>query len=218
VTGAEAALGAFRAASIPVIPDFPARRLRRAPRQREEEEGAREGFLRLLALGHRRVAYFAFADRMFEAAVQRLRADCLRATWKRAGRGAEVRIEAVASIEDCVQRAGALARAANAPTAFVAGGGELTAPLLGALNRAGKAIPRDVSLLAFGEGRWERTHCPAISVVRHDYTGLAKALTRLLVARIEGRPEPALGRFPTRLHERESLAPAPPARSGRRRG
>lgn len=209
VTGAEPALAAFRAASIPMAPDLPARTLRRGPRHREEAEGAREGFLRLVELGHRSVAYFAFADRMFEATVQRLRADCLRETWKRAVRCGEVRIEAVSSVEECMRRAGDLARAADGPTAFVAGAGELTAPILGAINRAGKLVPRDASLLGFGEGRWEGTHCPAISVVRYDYTGLAAALTRLLVARMEGRPEPELGAFPTRLHERESLGPAP---------
>jgi DNA-binding LacI/PurR family transcriptional regulator len=43
--------------------------------------------------------------------------------------------------------------------------------MLLAVADAGRFIPGDVSVLAFGGSEWEAAYRPPISVVRHDYQG-----------------------------------------------
>lgn len=214
-TGAEPALAGFHDAGIPVAPDLPPRPLRRSARHHAEHAATLAAFRHLVRRGHRRIAYLTIAWRGHAqpGALGRLRIACLRETLAAVGveQPADL-VQALEAAEDCTRVVPRLRRLGA--TAFVAGTGEVTAPLLLALHAAGLAIPDDASVLAFGESDWEVAHRPSISVVRHDYAGIAAALTRHLIARIENRSRvPRVALFPSELVLRDSIGRAPRVRS-----
>jgi LacI family transcriptional regulator len=208
-------IAAFDAAGIPVVPHSAVRPSRKPMREDAERPATLEAFRYAVGLGHRRIAYLAIGERdgMAAAPLRELRLECLRQALAEVRAPEDsLRLSIVDQADRCASEAARLIRT-DAPTLFVAGTGELTAPILLALAQAELAIPDDVSMLAFGEGGWEMAYRPSIAVVRHDYAGIAAALTEYLIARIEGRAElPAVPSFPSEFLARGSLGPPPRSR------
>ena len=209
------AVARFLDAGIPVAPDFrrTAAALRNSgqPRHLAERPVTAEAYRRLIALGHRRIAYFDRPEREtgYVARLHRMRWECLHAELTAVGAGdSAVRVHALGG-DACHASALALLRGATPPTALVPGIEGFTPMVLLAIADAGLRMPEDVSLLGFGDSPWEQAHQPPISVVRHDYRGIAAALTENLIARIEGWPTvPEVPEFPSEFVRRGSMAPA----------
>jgi DNA-binding LacI/PurR family transcriptional regulator len=166
-----------------------------------------------VSLGHRRIAYLEVAQRgdARGAPLSNLCLACLGKSLEEVGEHADPRLIVTAErAYDCRREASRLIQDADPPTVFVAGTGEITAHMLLAVADAGLSVPGDVSVLAFGEGEWEAAYRPPISVVRHDYEGVASALTRHLIARIESwKDTSSVPPFPSEFVDRGSIGPPP---------
>lgn len=77
--------------------------------------------------------------------------------------------------------------------------------LLRALADAGRRVPEDVSVIGFDDVPDAANYRPPLTTIRQDFTALAHRAVSLLVAEIEGAPEPeASAVVPTLLIERAS--------------
>jgi LacI family transcriptional regulator len=213
-------LARFGASGIPVVPDVSAaarRALRRNElRETSERAAALAAFGRLVALGHRRVAYFAYVERDTRSLppMQRFRIRCLQRSLAEAGASFDERLVVpAADADECRAQAAALLARRDRPSAVVAGTEALTPAVLAAVGDAGLAVPRDLSVLAFGDSLWEQAYRPPISVVRFDYRLAGSTMIDHLVARIEhDTAVPRLPDFVSEFVERGSCAAPPRAR------
>lgn len=178
-------------AGIPIGPDLSRRQRGRPLQETQFRPATLAAFRHVVGAGHRRIAYLMGVERDegYASTLQRMRVACLQESLAEVGVQEQLAVVPSdpldgAATAACVQR---LVESDDAPTAIVAGVPMLTAPVLRGLRAARRRIPDDVSVLAFDESGWEDLHAPAIAVVRHDYRGIAAALTEDLIARIEGR-------------------------------
>ncbi|MBY0276862.1 LacI family transcriptional regulator, partial [Candidatus Binatia bacterium] len=214
-------LARFSDSGIPVVPDVSAaqrRALRRNElRETSERAAAVAAFARLVALGHRRIAYFAYVERdtRILPPMQRFRIGCLQRSLAEAGASFDERLVVTASdADECRAHAASLLARPDRPTAVVPGTEALTPAVLVAVGDAGLVVPTDVSVLAFGDSFWEQAYRPPISVVRFDYRLAGSTMIEHLVARIEhATVVPPLPEFVSEFVERGSCAPPP--RAGR---
>lgn len=210
-------LVAFEEADVTVVPRPPTRPQRKAFRHDAELPATMRAFRHLVGIGHRRVAYLSIArhGRASTGPLRALRVACLRDALAEVGAHVDERLVVMAEDgEDGRRAASRLIRDPDPPTAFVAGNGEVTAPMLRAIAEAGLSVPRDVSVLAFDGSEWEAAYRPPISVVQHDYAGVGGALARHLIARVERANDvPEVPPFPSEFVDRGSIGP-PPRRSG----
>ncbi len=211
----------FAASGIPVVPDA-TRAQRRALRRTElreasEREAAMRAFRRLTALGHRQIAYFAYVERdaRLVPPMQRFRIECLKRALGEAGATLEERLVVpAADVDECRARAVELLAGPDRPTAVVPGTEALTPAVLLALADVRLDVPRDVSVVAFGDSPWEQAFRPPLSVVRFDYQLAGTAMIENLIARIEGaHPVPPLPELASEFVDRGSCAPARPPRA-----
>ena len=200
----------FLDSGVPIAPEIRSRRSGENLRASLDRPATREAFDRLVALGHRRIAYLARVERdeRYLPTLQRLRIECLREALATVGRrlapGAVLPVEGHEEAEAVLRR---VLRRARRPSALVAGGEVLTPAVLASVAEAGLAVPADVSVLSFEDSPWERAHLPPISVVRHDVHGLAHALVTHLIDRIEDRrPIRPVPGFPAEFVDRASCA------------
>ncbi len=210
---ARAAIRRFLDAGIPLAPDLTQavdpQRGDGQPRHLSERAVTAAAYRTLIELGHRRIAFFDRPERDsgYISRLQRMRWECLEAELTAVGAAGGARRVHAADGDDCRARAVALLRGPQAPTALVPGIEGFTPMALLAVTDAGLRVPDDVSLLGFEDSPWEQAHLPPISVVRHDYRGIAAALTENLIARIEGWPSvPTVPAFPSEFVRRGSLA------------
>jgi LacI family transcriptional regulator len=93
----------------------------------------------------------------------------------------------------------------RAPTAIVCGN-HLVAPwLLIAIDDADLAIPRDRSVVVYGDSDWARAYRPSLSVVRRDAYAEGYDLTASMLEEIAGSDGPRRGTIDARFVERESV-------------
>lgn len=208
-------VAAFAAAGIPIVPELaPEPGAKRAnPAEGSERRGAAVGFRRLIALGHRRIAYVAHVERdaRLLSFAQRARIEALARSLAEAGAVLDESLVLHADGPDeCRARLAALLASGAAPTAIVPGSEGLTPAVLGVLGERGLRIPEDVSVFAFGDSPWEQCYRPPLSVVRHDYLAVGRAALENLIARIEGAAEvPAFPPLRAEYVERASTGPVP---------
>jgi DNA-binding LacI/PurR family transcriptional regulator len=74
------------------------------------------------------------------------------------------------------------------PTALLISPLYLAPATIEGVRAAGASIPRDVSLVGFGDSAWARVVQPALNVVAADLAAHHEASTRLLIRLIEKRP------------------------------
>ena len=105
-------------------------------------------------------------------------------------------------------------------TAIIALMNTTTLQVLGALNRAGRSIPRDVSLVGFDDYSWMPVARPSITAIRQPVDLIGRLAWSQLLERINGATGEAVHRrLPIELVLRESTTPpsseqakvAPPA-------
>jgi LacI family transcriptional regulator, galactose operon repressor len=209
-------IGRFVDAGIPVGPDLTHRARGRPIHHAQFRPATLAAFRHLVAVGHREIAYLVGIERDegYVSTMQRMRIGCLREALSEVGE--TPRADLLVPLDPLdgagsVDAVRALASRRGTPTAIVAGLPLLTIPLVRGVRAAGRRIPDDVSILAFDESGWEELHTPPISVVRHDYHGIAAALTEDLIARIESREPsgPPPSAFACEFIVRASIGPPP---------
>jgi len=165
-------------------------------------------FRHLLQLGHRCIAHFSLWTSMASYMGDQRRQSLDEAV-RDAGLPPETVIPvSVDSEADCVGGVQQLATMSEPPTAIVVMSGALTTGVLKGILQTGLEIPRDVSLLTYGDSAWHESHRPPLAVIRHDYTVAAQRSVLRLVARISGIvPIPDPPRSPAEFLSRGSLGP-----------
>jgi LacI family transcriptional regulator len=97
-----------------------------------------------------------------------------------------------------------------APTALIVGGHHFLPNVLLGVRGAGMSVPRDVSLVAFGDSRWAQALTPPVSVITDDQEQHAADAVRMLLRLIEGdESAPRTACTPSLFLPRESCAPPP---------
>jgi LacI family transcriptional regulator len=180
--------------------------------ERAEARATRTMAQRLVELGHRHITFIsppqpkgpqgqAYRRSRFDALVDVLRG----ADVELAVRG----VDPALGFEECSARLGDAVRASPS-TALVCADHLLVPPLLVALAGAGRRLPDDVTLVAFGDSDWARAYLPPISVVGADTYGVGHWLATTLLDVIDGG-DPRPPAEPTIEYvERGSCGPAAP--------
>jgi LacI family transcriptional regulator len=199
--------------NIPVVPPpGPLARQLNATWIAKEIAATREMAERLVTLGHRHVAFVTargvsgirtpsfYRKARFEVLV-----DCF------SENGVEfdvVDIRRNAAVSEMAVEVVKATRAPSAPTAWVAATHLVLPSLLTGLRMADLDIPKDVSVVSYGDSPWARAYRPPIAVVGHDISTEARALTSMLLGWIDGQPPDATQvEYRTRFIERQSIGP-----------
>lgn len=211
----------LRDSGIPTFPgDDPDSNAYAAAWESAETEATRQMTLRLLELGHRRVALVVPRGPAWPGSLgyRKARTDTIRRELARLNcELVTIGVKAEDQAEACTQRLLELASTPDPATAFVVFNHSLTPPFLLALKQTGAHIPQEASVVAYGDSAWAAAYQPALSVIRHDTAAEASWYTRRLIDRIEMIPGNAgAPTIEARFVERESCAPPPNGRPGNR--
>lgn len=202
-----------QAASLALLEEVPFVQLvRRAPKLRrpailmEDELGCRTATEHLLDLGHRRIAYVG-TTKTISAGRDRVKG-FLRAHETRGLEALGEAIELVPPRQDHGFE-GVSRVLIHRPTALLIGSSELTIGGLRAIRAAGLEVPRDISIVGYGDPVWFELLSPALTAMSLPVAAMADAVIDQLTARIEelksGRAShPQLTRIMPRLVVRGS--------------
>lgn len=179
----------------------------------DESDASYRATRSLLDLGHRHIAFIAPAS----ASGSRARWGVMGArvaVLKQAHRDAGVPVDPsfIVAAEDSrgtQAAAAALMRRADRPTAVIVGRHAETPAVLLAIKELGLTVPRDVSLVAYGDSCWAEVFDPPISVVRSDYEAFGRRAIDLLQAISDGLAEMTIVHHPAEFVPRGSYAPPP---------
>ena len=184
--------------------------------------GGRAAVEHLLSRGHRRIlALLTNLDEAHPVSVERRRGyeDALR------GAGIEpdpaLAVYCENTIDDAREAVASLLRAGHTFTAAIAYMPAATLGLLTALREHGRDVPRDVSVVGFGDAEWMRAYPPPITAVDQPNYEVGRRAASLLLQRIAGAERsatddaeaplaplsPRIEYVATRLIERASVAP-----------
>jgi LacI family transcriptional regulator len=98
---------------------------------------------------------------------------------------------------------------AEPPTAIIAGGNELSIGVAQALADRRVSIPRDLSVVVYGEPDWTGLYATPLTTVAVPYANMARAVAEMMTGHLSGErelnEEPVL--FGTELMVRDSTAP-----------
>ena len=169
--------------------------------------GTCEAIRHLVALGHRRIAYFGgFGD----MTTRRERLEGYAQGLREAG----LAIDPALNIEAAPTRAGGVDAVAAAlampepPTAAVCYNDMVAIGAIGALSRAGKKVGSDFSIVGFDDIAEAAYTAPPLTTVSADTKTLGRQAAHLLLGLIAGQAPPAAPVFgPARLVARESSGP-----------
>lgn len=171
-----------------------------------EESAALEEMARdLLALGHTELSYIGVGP----AAHGRLRR--LHPILNELGMACPPNRQLLLSRdEDTYEAVARLLHADPRPTALLFGPHGLVPWALRAIRDAGLQLPRDLSLVAFGETDWAEVLNPSLSVIGVDYLTHAQDAAGMLLRHIDGDDDaPRVIRHRSEYIRRESAGPAP---------
>lgn len=180
--------------------------------QSAEASIARQVGERLISLGHRKVAIAYFAQRSGTRTPRGMRrVPVLRRTLDAGGASLEqVVLPAERDFSASSEVVAAAAARCGAPTAWLAANHLVLPGVLAGLGAARVRIPRDASVVTYGDSEWARAFRPPISVIARDFFAEARETTVRLLAAIEGQPLDLTGiTYESTLVERASLGPAP---------
>ncbi|MGE3422262.1 MAG: LacI family DNA-binding transcriptional regulator [Dehalococcoidia bacterium] len=165
-------------------------------------------YRRFFDLGHRRFAVFRRGQMATELAHRRVNA--LNSLLEERGeQNSWVTVISIDEFSDCIPELQAVMARPDRPTAVISANGRLTPFVLQGLQSAGLQIPRDVSVLCFGDSAWHLAYSPPLSVIRHDYALAAKRSVELLVSQMERREMKITPLRPSEFVSRASIGPAP---------
>jgi len=187
-----------------------------------DDRHAAEGITRrLVALGHRRIAYltacdtpdhrFHTADDINTGSVRR-RIEGFLGVCREAGLAEMedwVHVGAVTS-EHTRRIVTAMLQSAQRPTAIIASDSVIGLEVFKVHREFGLSIPEDLSLVSFHDADWTSVTTPPVTVVRQPVYGLGETAAKLLVARLNGNGGEA-NRIVLRTEvvDRASVADAP---------
>lgn len=167
----------------------------------DHRAGIRRAVRHLVSLGHRRIGLVA------GPADLRHTSDQL-AAWRSTLAGAGLQPGPVAH-DDRTAAGGAraTARLCPQPSAIVYGADAMAIGGLGALRDNGIAVPREVSVVGFGDMPLAGYVSPALTTIRVDYPALGRDCAELLMAALNGGPTPAVRPARAQLVVRDSTGP-----------
>ena len=163
----------------------------------------------LIGLGHRRIALLTASGRI-RPGLERIAG--LKEAYAEAGLSFDeycvVRTECETADHAFAETAMLMAAPAR-PTALLTLGSQALSGTLRAVKAAGLAVPRDVSVICFGDTEMAKVVEPPITCVHWDRGHLGRQAVELLVQRIENRidREPRTVVLPTEIVLRQSCAP-----------
>jgi LacI family transcriptional regulator len=170
--------------------------------------GARQMAERLLALGHRRIAFVTGPSNLAAANV---RLQGYMAAMVAAGLPIDPDLLLPGDFgresgELTAQRIEQLSRVAR-PTAIFAANDETAFGVLAGLGRRGVRVPQDISVCGFGDLPMAQLVLPPLTTVRIALRDLGRAGARKLIVLLRGEEVGPLDVFPVTIVERESTAP-----------
>lgn len=171
--------------------------------------GARAATEHLLGLGHRRIAHVSGAMAWLGAARARLAG--WRAVLAEAGDGEPLLLQGDFSPRSGYE-AGLELAAMPEVTAVFAGNDQMALGLLQGLQRSGRRVPDDVSVVGFGDIPEAAFLLPALTTVRQDFEQVGERSLRALVALIASGGGGGREVLDPELVVRESTAPLQPLR------
>jgi len=178
----------------------------------DDRKAAGDAARYLLGLGHRTVHYVSIPSSTDTS--QRMAG--WRAALEAAGAPVPEPVQAGWSPRSGFQ-AGQLLAADPGVTAVLCGNDDLALGVIRAMHKAGRVIPRDVSVVGFDDTPLSEFYTPALTTVRLDFTGLGRLCFTLLRGLVD--PKAAGERAPwpePELIVRESAGPPPRQGGGTR--
>jgi DNA-binding LacI/PurR family transcriptional regulator len=174
----------------------------------DQAQGARVATEHLLALGHETVWHISGPADSYSAA---RREQAWRETLEAAGAPVPEVLPGDWSTSAGYEHGRAIASRPEI-TAVFAANDQMALGVLRALHEAGRRVPEDVSVVGFDDMAESDSFWPPLTTVHQEFEAIGRRAVELLIAEIEGRPEPVTSTvLPTRLVVRSSTA-APPAR------
>jgi len=174
----------------------------------ENEEGARMATGHLLEIGHRRIGLL-LGELEWQTATERLAG--YRSALELAGVPFDESLVPRSSFTaaDAARMTGELLDRRPDVTAIFATSNVLAEGAIAEIQRRGRRIMTDLSLVAFDDVPWMRLMQPAISAVAQPTIGLGRTAAELLLDRLDATapPEPVVRRLETTLVLRGSTAP-----------
>ncbi len=169
--------------------------------------GMRDATSHLLELKHRRIALLT-GSRKLRPSRERLRA-FREAYKKRSLKPPEDLIRLGSFSPDFGEQATSeLLDGARPPTAIIAGGNQILAGVLRALQRRNLKVGRDIALISCDDTHLSELHSPPITVVDRDNRKQGQIAAELMLERLQGKdPGPRKVVIPTELVVRESTYP-----------
>ncbi len=187
----------------------------------DDRHAAEDITRRLIALGHRRIAYLTACDtpdHRFRAPADintgsvRRRIEGFLGVCREAGlEGIEewVRVGAVTP-EHTHRIVTALLKSSQRPTAIIASDSVIGLEVFKVRRELGLRIPDDLSLVSFHDADWTSVTTPPVTVVRQPVYGLGETAAKLLVERLNGNAGEANRIILcTEVVDRASIADAP---------
>lgn len=172
----------------------------------DHRAGMRAAVGHLLDLGHRRIALITGALDLWP--VRERIAGMAEAVTARGVQDETISLVGSLSAEHGARSVEQLLAMDPRPTAIVAGGNQVLAGCIRALQRNGIRIPDDMSLVTCDEVDLSELHAPPIASVARDTLLLGRAAAELLLERIGGG-EPRTVLLPTTFTPRPSCGPVP---------
>jgi LacI family transcriptional regulator len=170
--------------------------------------GARAMTERLIALGHRRIAFITGPSNL---TVANIRLQGYMAALVEAGLSIDpaLLLPGDFSLSSGEQAARALIHMAleQRPTAVFAANDESALGVLSELSRSGWEVPKDIAICGFGDVPMAHVVMPSLTTVRIGLHDLGRAGARKLLALLNHEEVPFFEVQPTRVIERGSIAP-----------
>jgi DNA-binding LacI/PurR family transcriptional regulator len=173
----------------------------------DQAEGARQATEHLLSLGHRTVWHISGPAESYSAS---RREQAWRRTLEEAGAPVPPVLHGDWSTTAGYEHGRDIATRPEI-TAVFAANDQMALGVLRALHEAGRRVPEDVSVVGFDDMAEADSFWPPLTTIHQEFEAIGRRAVALLIAEIEGQPEPVRSNvMPTRLVVRASSA-APPA-------
>lgn len=161
----------------------------------------------LLGLGHTEIAYLGTTDAVSNG---RWRLEGVQLAHTRAGVPLDPRrVRLVVPTEDAGYAVTRDLLAGTRPTALLVGSSNLSVGAARAVREAGLDVPREVSLVVYGDPRWSDLCHPRLTTIAAPYREMAEVVADLMLQLLASPQAPRPGRhlLPAQLIVRSSTAP-----------